>query len=89
MSSKVKPYPLSSTREVSGGLLARSLWSKTSANLENVRFVRSLTVQESDFSCDASSDRSRRSIALGLALALCVSASFWTGIALMVARVWK
>jgi hypothetical protein len=88
MSSK-RLFPLSSTREVSGGLRPRSSRSEPPAHLENVRLPRSLVGDDSEFQHYSVSGRSHRSIALGLALAFCVSASFWTGIAFMVARVWK
>ncbi len=89
MSCKVKLFPLSSTREVPRGLPLRTLWSEPPAKSENAKVVCSLVVNNSDFPHDSTSGRSHRSIALGLALAFCVSASFWTGIAFVVARVWK
>ena len=88
MSSK-KLFPLSSTREVPGGFTARDSWSELPVRLEIVKFLRSSAVDEPEFPHDSTSGRSHRSLALGLVLAFCVSASFWTGIAYMVARAWK
>ena len=87
MSSKVKLFPLSSTREVFGGLPARSSWSEPPADLEELKFPP--LVDDPEFRHDAIPGRSHRSIGLGLALAFCLSASFWTGIAFIVARAWK
>jgi hypothetical protein len=89
MSSKAKLFPLSSTGDISCRAPVRGSWGEPPANLEDMQFLRSWLVYDSEIQHNFVSGRSHRSIALGLALAFCISASFWTGIGLIVASVWK
>ncbi|MGA8274209.1 MAG: hypothetical protein WB919_21805 [Candidatus Sulfotelmatobacter sp.] len=88
MSFKAQLYPLSST-EVSPGVAVRSSWGGSPANPQDVKFLRFGLVYGSDTSNKSAVSPSQRKFGVGLALAFGVSAGFWTGVALMVARIWR
>jgi hypothetical protein len=87
MSSKAKLFPLSSTGQISCGMLTPKTWGESAGDSQE--FLRSWLVYDSVTQGDSGNHRSPRSIALGLLVAFGISASFWTGIGLMVTRVWK
>jgi hypothetical protein len=89
MSSKAKLFPLSSTGEVSRGLPLRSSWGKLLGDSKDIDFLRSWIVYDSAAPSDSEPARSNWNLVLGLAVAVVISASFWTGIGLVVTRAWK
>lgn len=89
MSSKAKLFPLSSTDQICCGMPAREAWGEPPADSNDLRFIRSWLVYDSVTQGDSGSNRSPRSIALGLLVAFGISASFWIGIGLILTRVWK
>ncbi len=88
MSSK-KLFPLSSTGQISGGMPKEDAWGEPPADAKDAKFLRSWLVYDSVTQGDSGTNRSKRSIALGLLVAFGISASFWTGIGLIVTRAWK
>ena len=89
MSSKAKLFPLSSTGQFSCGMPTQEAWGEPPADSQDAKFLRSWLVYDSVTEGDTGTNRSARSIALGLLVAFAISASFWTGIGLIVTRVWK
>ena len=89
MSFKAQLYPLSSTAEVSPGVAVRSSWGGSPTNPQDVKILRFGVVCGSDVSNNVVVSPRQRKVAVGLALAFGVSAGFWTGVALMVARIWR
>jgi hypothetical protein len=89
MSFKAQLSPLSSTAEVSSGLPVRSSWGGSPVNPQDVKFLRFGLVYGSDASNKSTVSLGQRKFGVGLALAFGVSAGFWTGVALMVARIWR
>jgi hypothetical protein len=89
MSSKAKLFPLSSTDQVSYGMRIPNAWSGPAVDSKDAKFLRSWLVYDSRTQDGSGSERSARNIALGMVVAFGISASFWTGIGLIVTRVWK
>ncbi len=89
MSSR-KLFPLSGTGQISCGPIQEA-WGEPPVNLDSkdAKFLRSWLVYDSVTPGDSGTNRSKRSIALGLVVAFGISASFWTGIGLIVTRAWK
>ena len=88
MSYKLQLFPLSSTEAILKRLPAK-IAGEMPANVEDARFLRSWLVYDSEIQRNRTTGRSNRSIALGLTVAICLSAFFWTGIGLMLARMWR
>ncbi len=89
MSDESQFFPLSSTGERSQRLPIQTSWGDLPVNLEQVKFVRSWLVYDSEMQSNLVSGRAIRHTAIGLALAIALSASFWTGIGVVVVRFWK
>ena len=89
MSYKSQLYPLSSTCETPLHLPIRGSWGAPPANSQDLKFLRSWLVYDSEIPTLAVSGHVNRSRLLGLALSVSISASFWAGIGLMIPRVWK
>jgi len=89
MSFKAQLYPLSGTAEVSPGVTVRGSWGGSPTNPQDVKFLRFGLIYGSDDSNKFVVSPRQRKVAVGLALAFGVSAGFWTGVALMVARIWR
>ncbi len=87
MSSKPQLNPLSST--VAPGWPTPRTWGSPTAKPEEMKFLRSWLVYDSENQERLVTTRRGRSMALGLALAFSLSASFWTVFALAIARHWK
>jgi len=100
MSLKSQLYPLFRTREVlpaeysTSRSFTKMSWGMPPDKLENVKFLRSRLVYDTSAvsasapnSRDSEVSRNYRDMILGLALAIAVSASFWTGVALLMAKV--
>jgi hypothetical protein len=82
MSYKSQLNPLSGTCEKPLRMPIRGSWGSVPADSVDMKFLRTWLVYDSL----AGQNRNRF---LGLLLLLGVSASFWAGIGLMIARVWK
>jgi hypothetical protein len=54
-----------------------------------MKFLRSWLVYDSDIQSSLAAGPNNHNRFLGLALLVGISASFWAGIGLMIARVWK
>ena len=66
----------------------RAPWGTLPANSRDGKFLRSWLVYDSSLD-DDEKGRIHWNVVLGLALVLGISAAFWTGVAFVVARVWK
>ena len=64
-------------------------WGSLPANLQEVKFLRSWLVYDSDFPRRYVPGRVNWNLVLGLAAVVTVSATFWAGVGLMIAHVWK
>jgi hypothetical protein len=87
MSYKSQLNPLSGTGEKPLRLLIRGSWGSAPADSGDMKFLRSWLAYDSDIQ-DGLADHSEHSRFLGLALLVAISASFWAGVGLMIARVW-
>ena len=63
-------------------------WNAPPASWEDVKFFRSWLVYDSDIEINSSRDINW-SMVLGLALAMIVSATFWTGLGFTIAYFWQ
>lgn len=80
--------PLSGTRESQAGLSSSERWQVPFSHWENAKFYRSWLVY--DFNPQGAATRGIDwNVLLGLAFTVGVSASFWTGVGLLIARVWN
>jgi hypothetical protein len=90
MNYKLQFSPISSTGEshVSGPLQER--WGTPFSNWEDAKFFRSWLVFDS-FDLEIARNRGRFNwnLLLGMVLVLGISVSFWTGVGVMVALLWK
>jgi len=59
------------------------------ANLDDAKFVRSWLVYDSDLDLDCPPGHVNWSMVVGLVVVAVVSASFWLGAGVMIARLWK
>jgi hypothetical protein len=89
MSYKSQLFPLSSTCETPLRQRISQAWGSSPSNLEDTRFLRSWLVYDSELETGRTRGRVNWNMVLGLVLAATVSAGFWTGVGLMIARVWK
>jgi hypothetical protein len=85
MSYKSQLNPLSGTCEKPMRLPIRGSWGSAPADSGDMKFLRSWLVYDSDIPAG----QSNHNRFLGLVLLVGISASFWAGIGLMIARVWK
>ncbi|MGB8731078.1 MAG: hypothetical protein WCC99_07510 [Candidatus Sulfotelmatobacter sp.] len=67
----------------------QNAWGEPPADPKDAKFIRSWLVYDSVIQGDSGTGRSKRSIAFGLLVAFGISATFWTGIGLIVTRAWK
>jgi hypothetical protein len=79
----------SGTRESRILLPLRKLPSAASADQEEAKFFRSWVVYDCAIQSEFAPRRFNWNLVLGLLLASAVSASIWTGMGLMIARLWK
>jgi hypothetical protein len=95
MSYKSQIFPLSSTRETPLRRLISHSWGSSPANLrdmnlQDMKFLRSWLVYDSEIQTGRAPGRVNWSMVLGLALAMAVSATFWAGVGMMmIARLGK
>lgn len=87
--SRTQLFPLSSTRESTHRLTSHNSSSESPASSKSERFLRSPFVNNSATLDRFVSIRPSRNKAIGMALAFGVGVSFWAGIAVMVALVWR
>lgn len=64
-------------------------WGALPPNPEDTRFFRSWLVYDSDLEFSRTSGRVNWNMVGGLALSLIVSVAGWTGIVLLISRLWK
>ena len=89
MSYKSQLFPLSSTRERPLRQRISQAWGSSPSNLQDIKFLRSWLVYDSELESSRTRGRFNWNMVLGLVLASAVSAGFWTGVGLMAAYVWK
>ena len=87
--SRTQLFPLSSTRENTERLSSLTSSGESPATSKSGTFVRSPSPDNSATLDNFVSIRPSRNKAIGMALALGVGVSFWAGIAVMVALVWR
>jgi len=89
MNYRMQLSPISGIRPP-GANVYRSESPETSrANLDDAKFVRSWLVYDSDLDLNCPPGHVNWSMVLGLVVAAVVSASFWLGAGVMIARLWK
>ena len=89
MNYRLQLSPISGTRESQLDLSSRERWEGPVANSQDANVFRSWLVYESDVETVRSAGRVNWNTVLGLALAVVVSVSFWVGVGIIVARIWK
>lgn len=89
MSYRSQLFPLSSTRERFNRGSSQTASGEMPESSRNLVVLRPRSDENSSTLDNLVSCRPTRSKAMGLALAFGVGVSFWAGIAVMVARVWK
>jgi hypothetical protein len=80
-------FPLS-TRGTRMKISIRGPWSAPPADSNDVRFLRSWLIYDSGLD-EPGASGFRRNRLLGMAIAVGISASFWSGVGLAFAQVWK
>jgi hypothetical protein len=89
MSYKSQLFPLSSTSESPLRQRISQAWGSSPSSLQEVKFLRSWLVYDSELESSRTRGRVNWNMVLGLLLASSVSAGFWTGIGLVIAYTWK
>jgi hypothetical protein len=94
MSYKSQLFPLSSASERPLRLQIDRAWGCSPANLRNadlqeMKFLRSWLVYDSDIQTASARGRMNWNMIAGLTLAIVVSAGFWASLGLVVAYSWK
>jgi hypothetical protein len=89
MSYKSQLFPLSSTRETPLRQRISQAWGSTPSNLQDMKFLRSWFVYDSELENNRTHGRVNWNMVLGLVLAIAVSAGFWTGVGLLIAHAWR
>ncbi len=64
-------------------------WGSSPGNLHDMKFLRSWLVYDSELPRRFVPGRVNWNLVLGLVAVVTISAGFWAGIGLMLARVWK
>jgi hypothetical protein len=81
-------FPPASTRFTRRRVVIQQHWSVPSASSMEAGFLQTWFESDGDLEDSAASGTNWGAI-YGLALSVAVSASFWAGVAWMVARVWR
>jgi hypothetical protein len=94
MSYKSRSFPRSSSSETPLRWRIGDTWGSSPVNLpdadlQDMKFLRSWLVYDSDLRIGVARGRFDWNLIAGVALAIGISASFWAGIGLIIARVWK
>lgn len=87
MSSKTRLFPLSST-ENSWQLPIQGAWGSVSAEPQDMQFLRSWLVYDSEVLNDLYQPADWRKL-LGLAMSVAVSTGIWIGVGLTIARLLR
>jgi len=80
--------PQASTGETTTRIAVKGSWSAPPERFRDVQFWRSWMELDSEVD-ESHRSRVNRDAILGLALVVGISASFWTGVGLLVARIWR
>jgi hypothetical protein len=86
MSYKASQLSPASTHGKNLRLFIPNPWSMPVGNLWETNFFRSWLIYDQEFEAPR---RKIRDVVLGMALVLVISTSFWVGIGLAIAHVWK
>ncbi len=89
MNYRMQLSPISGVRPLAPDVYRSESPETPPANLDDARFVRSWLVYDSDLDLDCPPGHVNWSMVLGLVVAAVVSASFWLGAGVMIARLWK
>ena len=81
--------PQTSTRGTSMKIAIEGPWSAPPGNSRDVQFLRSWLEYDSELDEDVAKGRFNWGTISGMALAFVVSAGFWAGVGLIVARIWR
>jgi len=85
----VQLFPPSSTHENNIRIAIRGPWSAPPAGLRDFQFLRSWLEYDSELDVGKRRGRINWGALLGLVVTAGISASFWTGVGLMVAHWWR
>jgi hypothetical protein len=89
MNYRMQLSPLSGIRPPAADAYRIQSPESLSANLDDATFVRSWLIYDSDLELDTPTGHVNWSMVLGLVVAAVVSASFWIGAGVLIARLWK
>jgi hypothetical protein len=89
MSYKVLQLSPQPSTHVTRRVMVRDSWNAPPPSVPDMGFLRTRFEYDSDPDEGSAYGRTRWGAVSGLALSLAVSAGFWAGVALIVARVWK
>jgi hypothetical protein len=89
MSRKSQLFPQSGTSKTRWHLPIEGSSRSSLADVREMKFLRSWLVYDSEIPGGFTHRRLNWRLVLGLAITVTVSASFWTGIGLLVAHIWK
>jgi hypothetical protein len=89
MSYKSQMFPSSSTCETPLRRMIGQPWGSSPAESQDMSFLRSWLVYDSEIQANLAPSRNIWNIVLGLGVAIAASACIWAGIGLMIARIWK
>jgi hypothetical protein len=89
MSRKSSLSPEFATSKTRWHLPTENSWKPSPTNLREIKFLRSWMVYDSAVDNGFQHHHLNWKLLFGLAIMVTVSATFWTGIGLLVARLWK
>jgi hypothetical protein len=89
MDYRVQLSPISGIRSPGTNVYQNESPETPPASLDDAKFVRSWLVYDSNLDLDCPPGHVNWSMVLGLVVAGVVSASFWIGAGVMIARFWK
>jgi hypothetical protein len=89
MSYKSELNPLSGTCDPPLHLAIQGSWGYAPADSQDMKFLRSWLVYDSEIQPGLAANRTKFNRFLGLALLVGISASFWAGIGLVIVRLWN
>jgi len=86
MSYEISQLSPLSTRRANLGVSIQGPWNSPSHNHRNVEFFRCWLIYDQELDPPRCVNRD---VMLGMALVFAISASFWAGVGLAIAQVWK
>ena len=89
MSYKSQMFSSSSTCETPLRRMIGQPWGSSRAESEDITFLRSWLVYDSELQVNPVPSRTTWNVVLGLGVAIAASACLWVGVGLMIARIWK